>query len=267
MRRMNKLVLWSLMTVVLWSCSSGTQSNTTGTNPTPSAVLFEIHLTDAPADYEALILEVRDVQINKTTDENTGWQTMQNVKVGLYDLLKLTNGLDTLLATDNFKVGDNIKQIRLILGENNLIGENGRLYPLTVPSGQTSGIKLLVNTTLEANKSYRLLLDVDASKSVVKQGNSNRYLFRPVIRVFFASEMGAIKGRIAPSNVRTIITAISGTDSVSTYTNSNGSFLLQGLTNTSYKVVITPQSPYQTKEISGVAVSKNTITDLSVINL
>lgn len=138
---MNRFIAWVIIVFFSCSCSGNTQTDKTNTNPTPDIATFEIHLTDAPADYEALIVEVRDVQINKTTDENTGWQTMQNVKVGLYDLLKLTNGLDTLLATDNFKVGDNIQQIRLILGENNLIGEDGKLYPLTVPSGQTSAYK------------------------------------------------------------------------------------------------------------------------------
>lgn len=265
---MSKIILVSLYLSFFYlccSCGSG-NSNGGGTNPTPNLASLAIHLTDLPADYESVSIEIRNVEINMTNDENAGWQTLQNVKVGVYDLLKLANGLDTLLATDKIAAGT-LQQIRLTLGENNLVGENGKLYPLIVPSGQSSGIKIKVNTTIIANKTYRLLIDFDASKSVVKQGNSNRYLLKPVVRGFLSTESSGISGKIAPNNVKTVLTAIIGTDSVSSYANTNGNFLLQGLQAGTYRLLIAPKKPYKEKFIQNIVVSANNITNLGAIDL
>ncbi len=256
-----------ILTCFLLSCS-GSTTNNNGNIPNPNSNLanLEIRLTDAPADYESVMIDIRDIQINMTTDENSGWQTPENVKVGIYDLLKFANGKDTLLATAKFPIGT-IKQIRLILGENNLVGENGKLYPLSTPSGQNSGIKINTDVTLVANATYQLVLDFDASRSIIKAGNSGKYLLKPVIRGFLATETGQIRGEISPSNIKTVVWAISGTDSVGTYTDNKGKFLVRGLREGNYKLVILPKKPYKEKTIDNIMVLKDKITNLLLIKL
>ncbi len=252
-----------LLLISLGACST---DNNGSKQPVAATGTIEIRLTDAPVDYESVMIDIRDIQINMTTDENSGWQTPENVKVGIYDLLKFANGKDTLLAIGKFPIGT-IKQMRLILGENNLVGENGKLYPLNTPSGQNSGIKINTNVTLVANTTYQLVLDFDASRSIIKAGNSGKYLLKPVIRGFLATETGQIRGEISPSNIKTVVWAIPGTDSVGTYTDNKGKFLVRGLREGNYRLAIVPQKPYKEKIIDNIIVSKGKITDVFLIKL
>src|SRR5687768_4491988 len=98
---------------------------------------LQVRLTDAPGDYEAVYIDLQGVEINasETSDETAGWVRLKNTQAGVYDLLKLTNGLDTLLASDMIPAGK-IAQIRLILGDKNSVTVNGNSYTLKTPSSQ-----------------------------------------------------------------------------------------------------------------------------------
>src|SRR5438045_1280754 len=123
---------------------------------------LQVRMTDAPADYQEVIVDVQDVQVNSTSDEDKGWISL-DVNKGQYDLLELTNGLDTLLGTAEIPAG-HISQIRLVLGTNNSIKVGGVVQALTTPSAQQSGLKVNVNTDFEAGKTYTILLDFDAAR-------------------------------------------------------------------------------------------------------
>ena len=65
---------------------------------------MEVRLTDAPGDYEKVLIDIRSVEIH--TDANagnnsSGWQTLTNINPGIYNLLDFANGQDTLLASAN----------------------------------------------------------------------------------------------------------------------------------------------------------------------
>src|SRR5258708_4546936 len=66
---------------------------------------LKVYLTDDPGDYEAVYIDVKDVQINVTGDTDDGWQSLQGVNAKAYDLLKLVNDDDTLLADANIPSG------------------------------------------------------------------------------------------------------------------------------------------------------------------
>src|SRR3982751_1069155 len=59
---------------------------------------LKLYLTDDPGDYEAVIIDVKDVQINVTGDGDDGWQSLPGVIPGSYNLLDLVDDKDTLLA-------------------------------------------------------------------------------------------------------------------------------------------------------------------------
>jgi hypothetical protein len=60
---------------------------------------------------------------------------------GIYDLLKLSNGVEKLIATDTLEISK-VQQIRLILGTRNTVVLDGITYPLSTPSAEQSGLKL-----------------------------------------------------------------------------------------------------------------------------
>jgi hypothetical protein len=52
---------------------------------------LQVFLTDDPGNYQAVYIDVKDVQINVTGDTDDGWQSLQGVNAGVYDLLRLVN--------------------------------------------------------------------------------------------------------------------------------------------------------------------------------
>src|SRR5438046_9970086 len=74
-------------------------------NSSSGKAQLEVYLTDDPADYDQVIIDVKDVQINVTNDTTGGWQSLSTVNTGSYDLWKLVNDEYTLLASSDITTG------------------------------------------------------------------------------------------------------------------------------------------------------------------
>ena len=79
---------------------------------------LQVKLTDAPADWEEVNIDLKAVKVN-FWDDSTGWVTLET-KDTIYNLLGLQNGLDTLIAQETFPT-NTVREIRLVLGQNNTI--------------------------------------------------------------------------------------------------------------------------------------------------
>lgn len=239
-----------LATTFLISCSSEHNAR------------VEVKLTDSPGDYEEVLIDVQGVQVNNS-DGNSGWISL-DIEEGVYDILKLTNGIDTLLGAIELPAG-RIEQVRLILGNNNSIKVNGQMIDLGTPSAQQSGLKLNLHADLTEGITYTILLDFDAARSIVARGNGT-YSLKPVIRAIEQATSGAIKGMVTPTESTPAIYAISGEDTVSTgYTDDAGNFLLRGIPAGTYTVSFVPAEGFQAVIKSDVNVSVGNVTDLGTI--
>jgi len=138
---------------------------------------LHVKLTDAPAAWDEVNINLKEVKVNFNGD-TAGWVSLQT-RDTIYNLLGLQNGLDTLIAQGTFST-NTVNEIRLVLGDNNTIKSNGQIYPLTIPSGSTSGLKIKVNKKLNATIET-VVLDFDAGASVTEDGDG--YKLRPVIKV------------------------------------------------------------------------------------
>jgi len=139
---------------------------------------LRVNLTDNPYNATEVNVDIREVRVNFKSD-SAGWQTL-NTTPGVYNLLRLQNGVDTLLASGPVPSGI-LKEIRFILGTNNTIKIDSVTYPLTIPSGGTSGLKIKVDKKLNAGIDS-LLIDFDAALSISKTGNGE-YKLKPVLKV------------------------------------------------------------------------------------
>jgi len=229
---------------------------------------LSIRLTDAPADYEEVLIDVQDVRINvASVDDESGWQSLSDVNEGVYNLLDFTNGADTLLA-EQVLPGGTISQMRLVLGTNNEVKIGDRYYPLQTPSAQQSGLKFNIQATLVEGVTYKLWIDFDAGRSIVAKGNGT-YSLKPVIRTFTEATSGAIKGVISPVEAKAYVMAIStANDTIGTYTDeTTGAFLLRGVEEGSYRVEFDPIDGFVDKELENVQVELGSTTDLGQIEL
>ncbi len=218
---------------LFWACSREEK------NSSSNKARLQVALTDDPGDYEAVFIDVQDIQINVTGDSVTGWQSLDNVQRGQYDLLKLVNDDDTILADAEIPVG-RVHQLRLILGSENYVQIDGELIKLTTPSAQQSGLKLNIQHDVSAGIMYKLLLDFDVAKSIHKTGN-NKYMLKPVIRTMLDAVGGSVRGWVVPDSVITAVLFIQGTDTpASTYTDATGGYFIRGLSAGTYELHFLP---------------------------
>jgi hypothetical protein len=192
--------------IIFLSCKKSSSS-------TGSAHL-QVMLTDGPGPYDSVLIDVEKVEVNVSSDTGTssGWQTVNLLRPGIYNLLKFSNGIDTLLAATDLPAGT-LSQMRLVLGSNNSVVIGGQSYPLTTPSAQQSGLKFNIHATLTAGIVYRLWIDFDANRSIVATG-SGKYILKPVIRTYADAIGGSIKGYVLPSAAKPEVWATMGTDTL-----------------------------------------------------
>lgn len=256
-----KLMLFAvvgLTIAVFTACEKETNQSSS------NKVNLTIHLTDAPAEYDAVLIDIQDVLINRS-GEDQGWTSLENIEKGIYNLLDLTGGVDTLIATAELDTGL-VSQIRLVLGENNSLVIDEDTLALNTPSAQQSGLKIKINQHFNAGVNYKILLDFDAAKSVVKAGNSGKYNLKPVIRTIVEALDGGISGTVADS-VRAVVYAIKDNDSAASYTDNKGFFMVQGLEEGIYSLAISPEEGWSDTTIYGISVFTGSITGLGEIEI
>lgn len=254
------VLLTLIFAVLLTSCSKNENSSSGNAK-------LQVYLTDDPANYDQVVIDVKDVQINLTNDTSGGWQSLSTVKAGSYDLLKLVNDDDTLLGSSDISTGM-LQQMRLVLGPNNYVVVNGQNIPLETPSAQQSGLKLNIHQNITSGILYTITLDFDAGKSIVKTGN-NKYILKPVIRTVFNAVGGSIRGFVLPDSVTTGVYALQGPDTIaSTFTGSNGGYLIKGLAAGSYTLNFVPNdTAFTTQTQAGVVVTTGNVTTVDTIQL
>lgn len=250
MKKICSFLFTALLLVSIFACESE-----------PGNARIEVYLTDAPGDYQDVNVEIIGVEVHSDeAGQAAGWKKL-DVNEGIYDLLELTNGLDTLIGSVELPAGK-ISQLRLVLGTENSIRVDNATHELKTPSGQQSGLKLLINTQLQEGVTYKVLLDFDVARSIVLKGNDS-YSLKPVIRTIVEAQSGAIKGQVNPAESTPAIYAISGTDTLgTTFTDETGQFLIRGLAPGSYNISFAPNSDYTAKTVEGVAVVLGEVTDM-----
>lgn len=254
MKKIMHVLFLSLFVLVIVSCTKDNKSD--------GKAQLSVLMTDAPGTFDAVMIDLQRVEVTG----NGGSGIVLNTNSDIYNLLDLTNGVNTLIATGDMEPGT-ISQIRLILGPNNSVVVDGVSHPLSTPSAMQSGLKLQVHQTFEPGVSYIILLDFDANQSIVEKGNGE-YQLKPVIRTIDVALSGSIKGRINPAGVQTTITATSDwLTYFSTVNNSNGDFLIAGLPAGTYDIKFTPALPLLPFTIKGKIVTLGVSTNVGVIEI
>jgi hypothetical protein len=232
---------------------------------------LQLILVDSPGDYEEVNIDLIDILINKTENEEDGWVSIENVNTGIYNLIELTGGVEAMLVDMDLPAGY-VHQIRLLLGEDNSIKlkDNPDLIPLKTPSAQQSGLKLKLKTELLSGITYRFVLDWDAHKSIIKAGNSGNYNLKPVIRVATEAVSGAISGSIIPDSIPTMVKAYIPlqTDTLTTLSN-QGDFFIHGVSEGIYDLLFIPDtlSIYKNTTLTNIEVVTGNITEVGSIIL
>jgi len=190
-------------TVFLAGCGGG-GSGDPGVSGPGGAGTLRVLLTDAPScGYDAVQVTVTRVSVHASStagDAAPGWTDVAIGPPRRVDLLTLANGVLLELGQVALPSGT-YQQIRLVLADNAsaplanaVTPAGGAPVALDTPSAQQSGLKLQANVTVPPGQTMDVVIDFDACRSVVRAGNSGKYLLKPVIAVTPVVSVGSISG-------------------------------------------------------------------------
>lgn len=275
-----------LSTIILfYSC----QKEVTVNNDVPPGMnKIAVYLTDGPTDYQNVFIDIQQIAIKLDTcghnsdpdHDHPGcddhhdslssrcqfWDTL-NINAGVYDLMTLRNGLDTLLAS-GFILNGKIERIRITLGTNNSVVVDNVTYPLLLLNGMNS---VYVNIRREhldfiSSNSLRFYLDFDLDCSIIY--NNGKYWLKPILKPFGRHSSGSIEGKIRPSHSHGLVKAYNATDTAWAWPWwEEGKFKIRGLHEGTYSLFIDGKNGYRDTTINNITVQRAQETDIGVIQL
>lgn len=258
----------AVMLILTIGCQKSTTTSPSGSLPPQSVSLY---LTDNPALFDNVFIDITSIRVevdtcaadntedhhndneehdstdmhndhDSTIQEHEGsddscrtWITLA-IQPGVYDLLTLRNGIDTLLAQGVDIPGGKIDRIQVTLGDNNSVVKDSVSFPLSL---HEHTITILVHDgdfdEFMPDHS-QLWIDFDIASSIFSVDGA--YYLKPVIRLFNLKETGELDGQIFPENVSATVTVYNHTDTASALPDDNGAFRIRGLKTGTYTVFV-----------------------------
>ena len=202
--------MMGLLAIVLMSCGSSSSDNGGGSD----SGKLSLALCDAPTgEYKAVYVSISEIQVHKAGDAEGQWRTVLTPNA-TYNLLELVNGNTAALGVADLETGT-YTQIRLILATepdastnalgnhhpyaNYVITSEDEAIELKVPGGQQTGVKLVHNFNVVSGRTVALVLDFDASRSVVQAGNSGKWMLKPTIKIIDTVNNATLTGTVTDS--------------------------------------------------------------------
>lgn len=251
---------------------------------------LSVYLTDDPCNFDSLFVDIKYVEVKIDTskkhddDDYFGdndddgdddhqhhdsfgkWDTLA-INAGVYNILKLRNGIDTLLGSSNISLGK-IRKIRITLGTNNAIVVSGIRKPLTLLPGSNNYVYVKIHSEDEDDdviNQSAIWLDFDVCKSI-KQINGQYYL-KPFLKTFSNKKTGRVEGKVFPRAALPFVQIFNGTDSSFAIPENDGRYKIRGLKTGVYKIKFFGHNGYFDTTISNINVQRNRETNLQTITL
>jgi len=246
----------------------------------------KIFLTDNPVAYDAVYVDIQQVLVQVIPDSCRGrdnnnndcyddneyrcstWDTL-DIRAGVYNLLTLSNGTDTLLA-NGLTLQGRINKIKLVLGTSNSVVIDSVSYPLSLWGNNNTVTIQVKGADIDAITpgELQLWLDFDAGGSIVKVSN-NRFVLRPRIKIFVPAQTASLTGKIIPREAKAVVAAIANGDTlVAIPERHDGRFKIRGLRGTTASIFINATAGgYRDTSISNVSLQRGRTTDIGTIRL
>ena len=169
---------------------------------------LSVGLTDAPVDEaDAVVVAFTGIEVKPAEGSAFMLETFDPPLT--IDLLDLQDGLNQTIADATVDAGRyNWIRLAVKLDEDGVVDEateshivvNGTAYPLWIPSGAQTGLKLVSGFVVPQGGQTALTVDFDLRKSVVLPRNGEMvYFLRPALRLVDNALVGSIAGTVDPN--------------------------------------------------------------------
>ncbi|PWT70316.1 MAG: hypothetical protein C5B59_20875 [Bacteroidetes bacterium] len=284
-------VLASGVAMMLYLACSKENSSNSNPNVPAGQSRVSVYMTDGPAQFYKVLVDIRQVAVLIDTatkqsdpdddhewgDDWMGWHRDEHnksliwdtlsIKPGIYDLLRLRNGTDTLLASGNYPNGKILK-VRMTLGsDNTLYTDSLTSYPLEV-FGPHPYVDINVrreNILSLSSNDFKLWLDFSLQRSIFFW-NGTFYL-KPYIVAFNDHDAARIQGVVLPEGASPLVEAFNSTDTVYAIPGDEGRYLIRGVKVGTYSVTIFGHHGYNDTTISNIVVDSVATTKVPTITL
>lgn len=248
-----------------------------------------VYLTDDPGLFASVFIDIRQVEVkidenldhdshfadgdrdedddNTSQDQFGKWDTL-SIRPGVYDIMKLRNGIDTILAKGNIPVG-RIEKIRLTLGTNNSVITVDGTYPLVLAPGAKNYVYVKIEEEdLDDMPSGQLGLWLDFDLSASIEVDNGIFFLHPTIKAFGMEKFGHIEGSVLPPDAHAVVKAYMGIDTTTAIPDDgDGDFKIRGLKEGNYSVLFKASNGYKDTTITNVQVSVGKETELPAVIL
>jgi len=279
-----------IATLFIFSCNKSSSSKSNSSIPTGQSQL-SVYMMDGPIQMDSVFLDITQirVEVDTATTQNAAdnpnqwdanycgwgrgssnksliWDTL-SITPGIYNLLALRNGTDTLLTSSLITSGKILK-VEVTLGSSNKVyTDSTTSYPLVIFGPNNYFTINVSRTNVEdvSNNEFKLWLDFNLSRSIIFW-NGEFYL-DPYITVFNDMVMAKIQGTVLPYGAGALVTAISGTDTLYAIPFWSGQYQFRNVPAGTYSISLTGMQGYSDTTISNIVVDSAKTTTVPTVTL
>jgi hypothetical protein len=277
------------------SCSKEidqTAGNSFRLDPSEIPKTFTVLLTDGPADYQQVVLDIQKVEIKEDldnthydddqfadTDDNADdyltntdsfgvWKTL-NFDAKPIDVLSLKNGLETKLG--DVTTYNRVRKVRLTLGNSSyLVDQNGDKQPLVLANDSAKYMYTNLHKNdidyISSNVQEIVRVDFNVFNSIIEDNGT--FIVSPKLKAFSLTNFGEIDGLVYPFNIKSMVTIEDAQGNIfQAIPNADGSFKVRGLPSNDNYTIIFEATGYQTQILNNISVVEGRATFLETITL
>jgi hypothetical protein len=293
MKTVNKWLAagFGIAALLLFIACNKNNSSTSNPNIPKGQSQVSVYMMDDPIQLSKVLIDIRQITVEVDTaskqsdpdhddqwDDNFWgehrdqahksiiWDTL-SIKPGVYDLLKLRNGTDTLLSSSLITTGKILK-IKITLGSDNTVfTDSTTSYPLEVfgPSPSFTVNVSRTNVSTVSNNEFKLWLDFNLSRSIFFF--SGQFLLKPFITVFNDMVAAKLQGQVVPEGAAALVTAFNAADTLYAIPNEDGRYQFRGVPAGTYSVNFKGHGGYKDTTLSSIKVDSMKVVTIPTITL
>jgi hypothetical protein len=276
--------------LLFFACNKSASSNSNPNIPKGQSQV-SLYMMDGPINFDSVLIDIRQVTVeidtattqsaadqpnqwdagycgfNRTaSNKSVIWDTL-SITPGIYNLLALRNGTDTLLGSGLYPTGKILK-IQITLGsDNSVYTDSTTSYPLEVfgPNPYFTINVSRTNVDDVTNNEFKIWLDFNLSRSIFFW--NGEFLLQPYFTVFNDMVTAKVQGQVLPHGAGALVTGINGTDTIYAVPFWSGQYQFRNVPAGTWSFTFKGTTGYSDTTISNIAVDSMKTVNLPTITL